>query len=126
MMKYTLDTSFIVSLLNNEDVNHKKALNLAKTINDDDIIIPAVVIAEIMSYSKNKKFRDVVLKNTMEVLSEIFFLDQDNLDDYIQFRYRIENALTALDSIILYSAISTNSKLITFDKKLDNLYKSMI
>jgi predicted nucleic acid-binding protein len=112
--------------LNNEDVNHKKALNLAKTINDDDIIIPAVVIAEIMSYSKNKKFRDVVLKNTMEVLSEIFFLDQDNLDDYIQFRYRIENALTALDSIILYSAISTNSKLITFDKKLDNLYKSMI
>ena len=125
-MKYTLDTSFIVSLLNNEDVNHKKALNLAKTINDDDIIIPAVVIAEIMSYSKNKKFRDVVLKNTMEVLSEIFFLDQDNLDDYIQFRYRIENALTALDSIILYSAISTNSKLITFDKKLDNLYKSMI
>ena len=126
MNKYTFDTSFIVSLLNDKDSNHKKAKDIAKTINNDYIIIPSVVIAEIMNYTKNKKFRDVILENTMEILSEISFLDMENLDDYIKFRYSIENALTATDSIILYSTISTNSKLITFNKKLDNLYKSMI
>lgn len=126
MKKYTLDTNFIVSLLNDKDSNHQKALGIAATMHNDYIIIPSVVIAEIMSYTKNKKLRDVVLKNTMKALSEIFFLDLENLDDYIKFRYSVESVLTALDSIVLYSTISTDSKLITFDKKLDNLYKSMI
>jgi predicted nucleic acid-binding protein len=126
MRRYTLDTNFIVSLLNEKDSNHKKAKEIAKTINNDYILIPSVVIAEIMSYTKNKKFRDTVLNNTMKILSEIFFLNLDNLEEYVQFRSDFDSSLTAIDSIILYSAISTNSKLITFDKKLDNLYKSMI
>lgn len=126
MKRYTFDTNFLVSLLNDRDINHQKAKDIAKTIHNDYIIIPSVVIAEIMSYTKNEKLRDIVIKSTMETLSEISFLSEENLDEYIKFRYQMKRFLTAIDSIVLYSAISTNSELITFDKKLEKLYKSMI
>jgi predicted nucleic acid-binding protein len=124
MNRYVLDTNFIVSLLNDKDVNHQKAKEIAATIKDSYITIPFVVIAEIMSYSKNKKLRDVVLESTLEIMSEIFFLSDENIDEYIHFTYKLNRSFTAIDSIVLYCALNTESELITLDKKLKKLYKN--
>jgi predicted nucleic acid-binding protein len=123
MKQYVLDTNFLVSLLNDKDVNHQQAKDIAATIEDSYITIPFVVIAEIMSYTKNKKLRDVVLDNTIQILSNIFFLSEENIDEYMRFTHQLKHSFTAIDSIVLYCATSTNSELITLDKKLKKLYK---
>jgi predicted nucleic acid-binding protein len=78
-----------------------------------------------MSHTKNPRLRKLVLEKTMEIVSEVFFLTKEDLDKYIQFAYGLGNVFTAIDSIILYSAISTDSELITLDKKLKKLYKKL-
>jgi predicted nucleic acid-binding protein len=125
MKQYVLDTNFLVSLLNDKDVNHQQAKDIAATIEDSYITIPFVVIAEIMSYTKNKKLRDVVLENTMQILSDTFFLSEENIDEYIRFTYQLKRSFTAVDSIVLYCAVNTDSELITLDKKLKKLYKQI-
>jgi predicted nucleic acid-binding protein len=125
MKQYVLDTNFLVSLLNDKDVNHQQAKDIAATIEDSYITVPFVAIAEIMSYTKNKKLRDVVLENTMQILSDIFFLSEENIDEYIRFTYQVKRSFTAVDSIVLYCAVNTDSELITLDKKLKKLYKQI-
>jgi predicted nucleic acid-binding protein len=125
MKQYVLDTNFLVSLLNDKDVNHQQAKDIAATIEDSYITIPFVVIAEIMSYTKNKKLRDVVLKNTMQILSDTFFLSEENIDEYIRFTCQLKRSFSAIDSIVLYCAVNADSELITLDKKLKKLYKQI-
>ena len=126
MNKYVFDTNFVVSFLNKEDENYKKAKEVSQTLNEEYIIMPSVVLSEIASFHKNPQLRNYILEETLGFLDEIFSLTDSNILEYIDFIQNIKSSFTAIDSIILYSAISTNSKLITFDKKLDNLYKSMI
>ncbi len=125
MNKYVFDTSFLVSLFNDQDINHQKAKDTAQDIKNEYVLVPFVVIAEIMSHTKNPRLRRLVLEKTMEIVSEVFFLTRDDLEKYIQFTYSLGNVFTAIDSIILYSAISTDSELITLDKKLNKLYKKL-
>jgi predicted nucleic acid-binding protein len=125
MNKYVFDTSFLVSLFNSQDVNHQKAKDIGQNIENEHVFVPSVVIAEIMSHTKNPRLRKLVLEKTMEIVSEVFFLTKEDLDKYIQFAYGLGNVFTAIDSIILYSAISTDSELITLDKKLKKLYKKL-
>ena len=126
MNKYVLDTNFIVSFLNKKDENHSKAIKVSKTLNEEYIITPFVVFSEIASFHKNPQLRNHILGETLNFTDEIFSLTDSNILEYLDFVQHLKNSFTAIDSIVLYSALSTNSKLITFDKKLDNLYKSMI
>jgi predicted nucleic acid-binding protein len=123
MNKYVFDTSFLVSLFNNQDSNHHEAKDIANHIENEYVLVPSVVIAEIMSYIKNPKLRALVLEKTKEIMSEMFYLTERNLEEYIIFTYGLGKAFTAIDSIILFAAISTDSKLITMDKELKKLYE---
>ncbi len=127
MKRYVVDTSFVSSFFNSEDINHSKALQLAKSIYSEYIIVPSVVIAELStSFSKNEDFTNLILENIFDIASEIFPLDESNIFDYLAFQKDRANNLKALDSIILYSALVNHAELLTFDKKLKRKYKGLI
>lgn len=126
MKRYVVDTSFVSSFFNSEDINHSKALQLAKSIYSEHIIVPSVVIAELStSFSKNEDFTNLILENVFDIASEIFPLDESNIFDYLAFQKDRVNNLKALDSIILYSALVSDAELLTFDKKLKRKYKDL-
>ena len=126
-MKSTLlDTSFLSSLFNKKDVNYSLAVEMAKDIKDTDIIIPVVVFAELASNLKNKVLRDLTIEIGLEMAEEIPDLNNKNLKKYLQFVKSLPNRLTTLDSIILFLANEYNSQLITFDKKLEKVFKKRL
>ena len=108
MNKYVFDTNFIVSFLNKKDDNYKKAMEMSKSLNEEYIIIPSVVISEIASFHKNPQLRNYILGETLNFTDEIFSLTDSNIVEYLDFIQRLNNSFTAIDSIILYSAISPN------------------
>jgi rRNA-processing protein FCF1 len=110
-------------LLNEEDINHLLAVNIAKNLKGSKILIPAMVIAELMSNTRNKRARECTIKATLKTADEIPTLDDSNLIRYIDFAGNLPNTFTAIDSIILFLAKENNARLITFDKKLQKLYK---
>ena len=90
-----------------------KALQLAKSIYSEHIIVPSVVIAELStSFSKNEDFTNLILENVFDIASEIFPLDESNIFDYLAFQKDRANNLKALDSIILYSALVNHACLL--------------
>jgi predicted nucleic acid-binding protein len=50
-------------------------------------------------------------------------LDENNIFDYLAFQENFTNNLTAIDSIVLFSALVSDGELLTFDKKLKKKYE---
>ena len=125
MIKHLLDTSFLSALLNEKDSNYSEAIKIANEFGTAMITIPTVVFAELMSFSRNKKFRDFSVKTSLKMADEIPCLNPSNLKGYIAFTKDLPNSSTAIDSIILFLAKENNAELVTFDKKLQKLFKQI-
>ena len=119
MTSYLLDTSFISAFCNKDDANHKKAQEISKRIKDGYFIIPSVVVAELSSFYKNLDFRNLVVKTSLNIASEIASVTSENILIYVSFVQEFLNNLKAVDSIILFLSIENDAKLLTFDKKLE-------
>lgn len=125
MERSLLDTSFLCSLLNKEDINNPLAEEIAKDLGNSEILVPTVVIAELMSNTKNKQARDCTIKATLKIANSTPTLSNTNITQYIAFTKELPNTFTAIDSIVLFLAKENRAKLITFDKKLRKLYKEI-
>ena len=125
MKRYLLDTSFLSALFNTNDSNHHEAFTISKDIPSSQIFIPSVVFAELMSFSKDKRRRDSNIEISLKMANSIPHLGESNLLEYIKFASNLSNTFTAMDSIILFLAKENNAELVTFDKKLQNLYKKV-
>lgn len=125
MNRYVVDTSFLVSFFNNKDVNHLKALEFMSTMYHEYLIIPTVVIAELASFRKNKKFRDLIIGNVFNIASEICSLNEANIFEYLSFIENFDINLRAMDSVILFSAVQGDAELLTFDEELLKVYSKL-
>lgn len=125
MKRYLLDTSFLSAFFNTNDLNHHEAVAISKDITSSQILIPSVVFAELMSFSKDKKRRDLNIEISLKMADGIPHLDESNLLEYIKFASNLPNTFTAMDSVILFLAKENNAELITLDKKLQKLYKKV-
>jgi predicted nucleic acid-binding protein len=123
MSKYIVDTSFLSSFFNSKDSNHQKALDFTSEMHNEYLIIPSVVIAEMSSFAGNRNLRDAMIGSVFNMASEIFPLDERNIFDYLAFQESFPNNLTAIDSVILFSALARGGELLTFDKKLKKKYE---
>lgn len=123
MSRYLADTSFLSSFFNSEDSNHQQALDFTATMQNEYLIIPSVVIAEMASFSRNKDLRDAMIGNVFNIAAEIFPLDENNIFDYLSFQESLVNNLTAIDSVVLFSALASGAELLTFDKELKKKYE---
>ena len=118
MNGYVLDTSFLSAFYNTKDVNHKEALEMSRNIDVGNLLIPIIVIAELANFKKNEKFRRLLLKEAMNIASEIPSLDENDLEEYLPFIENLPNNMTAIDSMILFLSVKYNAVLVSFDKKM--------
>ena len=118
MNGYVLDTSFLSAFYNTKDVNHKEALEMSKHIDVGNLLIPIIVIAELANFKQNEKFRRLLLKEAMNIASEIPSLDENDLEEYLPFIENLPNNMTAIDSMILFLSVKYNAVLVSFDKKM--------
>lgn len=127
MNGYVLDTSFLSAFYNTKDVNHKEAREISKNIDVNNLLIPFIVIAELANFKQNEKFRKLLLKETMNIASEIPSLDESDLEEYLPFIESLPNSMSSIDSIILFLSVKYNAQLVSFDKKMvkiaDNIEK---
>jgi predicted nucleic acid-binding protein len=119
MTSYLLDTSFLSAFCNKDDANHKKAQEISKRIKDGYFIIPSVVVAELSSFYKNLDFRNLVVKTSLNIASEIASVTSENILIYVSFVQEFLYNLKAVDSMILFLSIENDARLLTFDKKLE-------
>mgnify|MGYP002641655906 CR=1 FL=1 len=130
MKSYIFDTSFLISLLDIDDKNHKKALEIISDL-------------EIWNYANKFFISDIILNETYTVLNykkwfdfleklEIFFDQIEviylswNNEEYISFFKLISWKVSVADSSVLYDSLKYNQEMLTFDKemiKLGNKYK---
>ena len=118
MNGYILDTSFLSAFYNTKDVNHKEAVEISKNIDVNNLLIPFIVIAELANFKQNEKFRKLLLKETMNIASEIPSLDENDLEEYLPFIENLPNSMTSIDSMILFLSVKYNAQLVSFDKKM--------
>ena len=118
MNGYVLDTSFLSAFYNTKDVNHKEALEMSRNIDVSNLLIPIIVIAELANFKQNEKFRRLLLKEAMNIASEIPSLDENDLEEYLPFIENLPNNMTAIDSMILFLSVKYNAVLVSFDKKM--------
>lgn len=118
MNGYVLDTSFLSAFYNTKDVNHKEAVEISKSIDVNNLLIPFIVIAELANFKQNEKFRKLLLKETMNIASEIPSLDENDLEEYLPFIENLPNSMTSIDSMILFLSVKYNAQLVSFDKKM--------
>ncbi len=136
MESYIFDTSFLISLLDIDDINHKKALEIISDL-------------EIWNYANKFFINDIILNETYTVLNykkwfdflkklesffdqiEIIYLSWNN-EEYISFFKLIEWKVSVADSSVLYDSFKYNQEILTgrdkktTDKemiKLGNKYK---
>jgi predicted nucleic acid-binding protein len=126
MSRFVVDTNFFSSFFNSKDSNHEKALEFANNMYYEYLIVPSVVIAELSSFVGDKDLRDTMIGNVFSIASEIFPLDEGNIFDYLAFQESFSNNLTAIDSVVLFSALARDANLLTFDKKLKKKYESIV
>ena len=122
MKSYIFDTSFLISLLDIDDINHKKALEIISDL-------------EVWNYANKFFINDIILNETYTVLNykkwfefleklEIFFDQIEviylswNNEEYISFFKLIEWKVSVADASVLYDSFKYNQKMLTFDKEM--------
>ncbi len=122
MKSYIFDTSFLISLLDIDDINHKKALEIISDL-------------EIWNYTNKFFINDIILNETYTVLNykkwfkflekldsffeqiELIYLSWNN-EEYIWFFKLVEWKVSVADSSVLYDSLKYNLEMFTFDKKM--------
>ncbi len=116
-----VDTSFLVSFFVKEDINHEKAVNIIKEL-DEDLVIPITVLGETFTVLNYKKGIDFALK-TIELLTNsrnisIYYFDEDEFDEIFDIVRKLSLKLSFEDYSIVYLARLRNESLLCFDKEI--------
>jgi len=116
------DTSWLIALLNPDDISHKLALRQLEELNAP-ASISTFVLAELMvSFEKSDIGSiPVTLQEIEKSFSPIVVLSKE-----IAIRaakIRSSSKITLGDAIVIASAIDQNSDLLTFDKNMKAVYE---
>ena len=132
LTSYIFDTSFLISLLDINDINHKKSLEIISDL-------------EIWNYSNKFFINDIILNETYTVLNykkwfeflkkfdsflsqiEIIYLSWSN-EEYISYFKLINWKVSVADSSVLYDSFKYSLDILAFDKeiiKLSSKYKKI-
>lgn len=126
-MKVICDTSFRVALFLESDVNHTKAITLAKEIKitEQILLLNPFIIEEtstILTYKGSKKMAHDFLKSLQE-LSTVN--TGTSIEEYIAYFHVIKEKISFADTSILFDAIKYQCTLVSFDKQQNTIRKKM-
>ncbi|OIP54119.1 hypothetical protein AUK10_01515 [Candidatus Gracilibacteria bacterium CG2_30_37_12] len=118
-MHYIFDTSFILSLVMIDDVNHKEAVKIFSSIPENTIFhineITYIELLTVITY----KLGFSSTKTTKEMIMDLgtIFLNSGNME-YIKFFEFIGKKISVVDTSIVYDAMRYDLSILTFDKEI--------
>lgn len=119
-----LDSSYILSLIFENDINHLKAMQLRYLIEDEAKMINNTVINEVLN-SLEPNYSKIDINYIIDRLLSIHKIDFLNFDDYIMsikiFKY-YNQSINFADCTILKSMFDNNiNHIISFDSDFDKI-----
>lgn len=127
MNSYIFDTSFLISLIHQDDINHEKAWRILQDIdlNVCRFFISEVILIEtytVLSYKVD--FQSTV---TLDALLEgipVQYLS-GNLTEYISFFKMLKWVISVADASVISDAFKHDLEILSFDKQLLIIHKEM-
>ena len=124
--RFVLDTSFILALLNPNDIQHRVAKATLFDLKPDvvEFIIPVVCVVE--SLIKNPSptryidiLRELINKRDFEVNLE------KDIEIISGFPLKLRSSLKANDCMVIAISLRLNARLLTLDKRLEKAFYSV-
>ena len=129
IIKYALDSSFIISLLVENDVNHEDAKDILKKykLADTTLIINPFVVEEVSTflvYKKNKEWLNIFysLLDNLNIQYNINLILNNN---YRKFFLLINKRISYTDATVILDCIKYRAILISFDKEQIKIYNKL-
>ncbi|NDK08444.1 PIN domain-containing protein [Candidatus Gracilibacteria bacterium] len=129
MKTYIFDTSFLVSLLDIDDINHKIAVESISNLeigSSNKFYINDIILNETyttLNYKKGFNFLNLFDKFLEGI--EIIYITGNN-DEYITFFKMLKSKISVADSSVIYDSFKHNLEILTFDKEIIKLHKKYI
>lgn len=123
--KIIIDSSVIISFFNEEDGNHKKALQYTNCFKEEQWM-PDIVFYEVLSVLKTKTKNKHVLEEFIAYATEsrqvtIRLFYEDNKDVLRTFTHETSGKLSYTDALLVH--LSRTYKVLTFDEELKKQIK---
>lgn len=116
------DTSWLIALLNPEDAHHTRALKELDELNSAPSVSAFAFAELLVNFELNEAVDfESTLTTLKSSLNSIINLDSDIAIKSAQIRSN--NKITLGDAIIIATALSEKSKLLTFDKNMRSVYE---
>lgn len=122
--KYVIDSSVFIALYYEEDINHKRALEIFEELEMKVLIIHPFVIQEVatvLTYKISKQLANSFLKDLDNSFNTT--VSSSSINYEINFFLKQESRLSFTDTSLIALAKAQDAALITFDKKMLSLYQ---
>jgi len=123
-MKYIFDSSFLISLYLEDDINHDNAINIFLWLNEDDnFYINELILIELITVITYKKWFSKV-KEIKSIINELntIIINSWYLE-YINYFEYLEKKISVADCSVIYDSIKYNCMILSYDKQLLKISK---
>jgi len=128
--RYLIDSSVVIALFNEEDRQHKKAIETFKRIKKEkrEIKISCVTVMELVSLMKYKKFNgwqkynEKLIDGSMFFLDNAYFFDQNNLSWNLVMK---KEKIGMVDAIEIEHCLQNDEELLSFDEAQNKVWKEL-
>ncbi len=117
---YILDSSFLISLVNEQDSNYKKAIKKFSKLKEIELVLIDYVYGETLTVIR-MKVGNKYTKNFMEMIEDLKLKINFSSNEIFKLANKIffsAKELSFVDSIVLATATKSKSQILTFDKQL--------
>ena len=122
---YIYDTNIYVSLFLEDSLYEYAAFRLLEK--EDTVYLPHMILWEVVTVLMHKKSRKLADRFTEFVHRDPrFVIINTDVSSMLEFRKDNPQAYTYFDMVLLYHALTSWRYLVTYDKKLMNMYKRRI
>jgi len=117
-----LDSSFLVSFFLQQDENHRKAVEIADKNEEEDKLLPELVLFEtltVINYKKGiaaaKEAYEKMITNQQILL---YWLPEAEMLEMLKEFFSHDKKLSIEDATVIYLARKTHSPVLSFDRDL--------
>ena len=127
MTSYIFDTSFLISLVDINDINHAQSVEIMKdlTVDESRFFINDLIYSETITVLTYKKWTDSldVLESFLNKI-RINFVNS-NMSDYVNLFKSFRKKVSIADISVVYDSIKYNTVPLCFDKEIMKIIKQV-
>lgn len=127
MTSYIFDTSFLISLVDINDINHAQSVEIMKdlTVDESRFFINDLIYSETITVLTYKKWTDSldVLESFLNKI-RINFVNS-NMSDYVNLFKSLRKKVSIADISVVYDSIKYNTVPLCFDKEIMKIIKQV-